>query len=416
MVFRELVKRLCNQKKQTMKNTLSALLLCGAICSQSQIKVFSGGSVSYGSTTGPSYGEKHHFSGNTIISATPTFPGSGGSAAFIRGNDYFSSATTPDYTWQGNDQTGFFHPASNQIGITLGGSEKIKIISNGDLLIGTSNDNAKINTYCDYTAGYFKVDHASDWYPTLVTETNRHSSVNYQLKLGSTTTFYVAGDGWIYSGGNYLGSDQTLKNTIATIDSASAKINKIRGVTYKLNKETQNPLQFPNAKSYMGVVAQEIELVAPEVVKNMHDGTKAVCYEMLVGLLIQASKEQNSKIAKLETDLNTCCSSKSGNKSNRLNNLAPGTIFDEDGESYLKQNKPNPFNKETVIDYNVIENGTAKILVFDMSGKLLKTIPVKIPGKGSITINASDFKAGMYYYSLIVNDAEIDTKKMILTE
>jgi hypothetical protein len=79
------------------------------------------------------------------------------------------------------------------------------------------------------------------------------------------------------------------------------------------------------------------------------------------------------------------------------------------------QNKPNPFNKQTVIDYNVVEEGSASILVFDMNGKLLKTIPVKIPGKGSITINANDFNPGMYYYSLIVNDKEVDTKKMILT-
>lgn len=72
-----------------------------------QIKVFSGGSISYGSTTAPSSGEKHKFTGNVVISSSPT---NTASTAYIRGNAGFSSATTPEYTWLGNDQTGFFHP------------------------------------------------------------------------------------------------------------------------------------------------------------------------------------------------------------------------------------------------------------------------------------------------------------------
>ena len=63
-----------------------------------------------------------------------------------------------------------------------------------------------------------------------------------------------------------------------------------------------------------------------------------------------------------------------------------------------------------------MQEGKGSILVFDMNGKLLKTITVKIPGKGSVTITANDLPAGMYYYTLVVNDNEVDTKKMILTE
>lgn len=397
-----------------MKNIILTACLFIIISTHAQMKIFTGGTTVIGDLSSTGSGSKLTVVGNsTFLDANTTIT----SAPFIRGGHAYSGATTPDYSWWGNDQTGLFHPASNVIGFTIGGSEKIRLSSYGDLLIGTTNDNAKIATYSSNSpAGYFKIDHSSDWNSTLTTETNRHYSVNYQLNYGSTTNFYVAGDGWIYSQGNYLGSDQTIKNTIKTIDSASAKINKIRGVTYKLNKETQNPQDFPSAKTYMGVIAQEVELVAPEVIKTMHDGTKGVCYEMLVGLLIQASKEQNAKIAQLQSDLNNCCNAGNERKINSNDKTAPGNNSIEDGSSYLKQNKPNPFNKETIIDYNVVQEGSAKILVFDMSGKLLKTIAIKIPGKGSITISASDFKAGMYYYSLIVNDNEIDTKKMILTE
>lgn len=154
----------------------------------------------------------------------------------------------------------------------------------------------------------------------------------------------------------------------------------------------------------------------PEAVETMDNGVKAVSYQTLVPLLIEAIKTQNKTISALQNDVNNCCAKPTGGKNNRSINTNDGSSSTDDSQSYMKQNKPNPFNKETVIEYNIVESGSASILVFDMNGKLIKTIPVKIPGKGSITINASDLQPGMYYYSLIVNDTEVDTKKMILTE
>lgn len=119
----------------------------------------------------------------------------------------------------------------------------------------------------------------------------------------------------------------------------------------------------------MGVIAQDVEAVAPQVVRTMNDGTKAVCYEMLVGLLIEALKEQNAKVAQLESDVNNCCAKT--NQNNRL--IAPNTNANDETNSgsYIKQNNPNPFNKETIIEYFIAErNANASVLVFDMNGKL----------------------------------------------
>lgn len=60
------------------------------------------------------------------------------SKAYIRGNSTWSTALTPDYTWWGNDQTGFFHPAGNVIGVSIGGNEAMHITDAG-VGIGTSN-------------------------------------------------------------------------------------------------------------------------------------------------------------------------------------------------------------------------------------------------------------------------------------
>ena len=47
---------------------------------------------------------------------------------------------------------------------------------------------------------------------------------------------------------------------------------------------------------------------------------------------------------------------------------------------------------------------TSSILVFDMNGILLKTYPINQSGNGELIINGNELKAGMYIYSLIVNN------------
>lgn len=406
-----------------MKKTIAISLLALTTSINAQIKIFPGGSVTYGATsTGLS--AKHHFVGNFLAVTSSSNTTSG--AALIRGNSGNTSAASPEYTWLGNDQTGLFHPATDVIGFTIGGNEAMRIYSNKKLFIGTQP-----NTGSPWLDGQLTISNPTandqvlvinhnvnaDWKGALTCNLTRTNSTTYGVNLSGTTNFYVAGAGWIYSQGNYLGSDINIKDDIKTIDSATVKLNQLKGVVYKLKKEKQNPSIYGTvAKEYMGVIAQDVEKVAPQAVKTVHDGTKAVSYEMLVGLLIEGFKEQSAKVAQLESDLNACCAKNGGKTTQRTINSSNDNSSNINNQSYLFQNKPNPFNKETIIEYNIVEEGTASILLFDMNGKLIKTISVKIPGQGSVIINAKDLNAGMYYYSLIVNDKEIDTKKMIITE
>jgi hypothetical protein len=89
-------------------------------------------------------------------------------------------------------------------------------------------------------------------------------------------------------------SDERLKSNIKTIDNALEKVCSLRGVSFEKN----------NSPS-IGVIAQEIEKVIPEVVQTNDDemSTKAVAYGNLVGLLIEAIKEQEIKITSLENRL-----------------------------------------------------------------------------------------------------------------
>ena len=58
-------------------------------------------------------------------------------------------------------------------------------------------------------------------------------------------------------------------------------------------------------QSSAGVIAQDVEKVLPEIVRNDVDGYKSLNYNGLIGLLIEAVKEQNETIKSLEQKINT---------------------------------------------------------------------------------------------------------------
>jgi hypothetical protein len=242
------------------------------------------------------------------------------------------------------------------------------------------------------------------------------------VNLNGVDNFYVSGGGWVYNaGGIYSGSDLNLKDNVTTISGALQKINAMRGVTYQLKTEVANPTMFglTSANTYIGVVAQEVEAVAPEFVRDMPNGTKAVAYQNMVGLLIQAIKEQNQEIERMKLDLNECCTVKT---SGAERTMAPEKIENIDvakanKRAFLGQNRPNPFSQNTTINYFLPESIiSANILVFDLNGKLLKTYQITEKGENNLLIDGKQFQAGMYLYSLVIDGKEVDTKRMILTE
>jgi hypothetical protein len=97
----------------------------------------------------------------------------------------------------------------------------------------------------------------------------------------------------------FVSSDKRLKTNIKSIDKPIDKISKIGGYTFewndKSNKET--------GKKDIGVIAQEIEKVLPELVTTRDSGYKAVKYDKIVALLIEGMKEQDLRIKELENKI-----------------------------------------------------------------------------------------------------------------
>lgn len=88
-------------------------------------------------------------------------------------------------------------------------------------------------------------------------------------------------------------SDVSLKDNIETISNALEMVNSLRGVRFNRKDLEGNPLQI-------GVVAQEVEKIVPEVVKTADDGLKSVAYGNLIGLLIEAVKELSAEVEELK--------------------------------------------------------------------------------------------------------------------
>jgi len=288
---------------------------------------------------------------------------------------------------------------------------------------------------------WIKTNHPSGWGDASKISVTRTDTKALTVYYNGETRFYVLGDGTLYSNGIYLGSDRKLKENIQELDSPLDKILKLHGVSYlyKQNQDvmidTSNHNKIDNNKSFsekkrnkrIGVIAQEVETVIPEIVMTMPDSTKAVAYEDLIGYLIEAFKSQNAtvnaqslKIKELENRLvklenKTSSDSKNNLKSAQVTNIS--TVTDNTTNVFLYQNIPNPFSEKTDIQYFLPENiKSASLYLFDMQGIMIKTIPISGQSQGSVIINGSELKPGMYIYTLIADGQEIDTKRMILTE
>ena len=87
------------------------------------------------------------------------------------------------------------------------------------------------------------------------------------------------------------GSDVRLKKDIKTVENALQRLENIRGVEYKLKSNDQKNI---------GVIAQEIEKDFPSLVNEGPNGYKMVDYDGLVGVLVEAVKEQQKEIRDLQ--------------------------------------------------------------------------------------------------------------------
>jgi Chaperone of endosialidase/Secretion system C-terminal sorting domain len=234
---------------------------------------------------------------------------------------------------------------------------------------------------------------------------------------GLAIDFYLDVNGGVRAEGYWAFSDQRFKSNVQTLQNPMERIMKIRGTSYTFRGPSaqEGAVGVPQ----IGFIAQELEQVVPEAVVKGSDGVYAVNYNSLTPLLVEGIKQQQTtiqtltdRVAELEKQLA---------QQNPGSTAPTGTFQDQlpvnPALGNLQQNVPNPFNQQTVINFNVAQNaGVAMIAIYDLNGRQIRSEQVNQRGAGQLVINANELSPGMYIYALIVDGKAADSKRMIVTE
>jgi hypothetical protein len=177
------------------------------------------------------------------------------------------------------------YTADGNYGMTLNGTafrledDRRRNSSTTDIYTGNTHD---------YT--FYDADIGIRWYTANAEE----------MRLEDDGDLHVDGDVIAFS---TTVSDARLKDDVQTIENATEKVNKLRGVSYTWNQGSRK------GQREIGVIAQEVEEVVPEIVHEkklpfVGDETyKTVDYEKLVALLIESNKELTARVEQLEARL-----------------------------------------------------------------------------------------------------------------
>ena len=159
------------------------------------------------------------------------------------------SAGAPAYSFSGDTNNGMYYITTDTIGFSTAGTERLRITAGGAMGLGITPTN---------TSGRFEA-----------------------------TNDIVA----------YSTSDKRWKTGIKNIDSPLEKISQINGVEFDWIED--EPVHG-NKGHDVGVIAQEIELILPEAVQTRESGMKAVQYDKIIPLLVEAIKELQKEIKELK--------------------------------------------------------------------------------------------------------------------
>ncbi len=228
-------------------------------------------------------------------------------------------------------------------------------------------------------------------------------------------------NGGVRAVGFYRLSDGRLKKSINTITTALTKIKALRGVTYTFSGMSKK-IDLPT----LGFIAQEAAKVVPELAVTTNDGMMAVDYDGFIPLLVEGMKEQQAIIETQQKQIDE--TKQQLQKLYDALGITPETttpaavtqnVVDANPEfpnTRLMQNRPNPSNGNTIIEYTLNDNGTALLIVSDLSGNARKTFNNLQKGSNRIVINGGDLAPGIYTYTLTINGKVAGSRKMVIAK
>lgn len=217
-------------------------------------------------------------------------------------------------------------------------------------------------------------------------------------------------------------SDSTLKTNITPIENASVILNNINTYSYTMKGNEE--------KVGYGVLAQELENILPALVDSAQ-GVRGVNYIGLIPFLISSLQEKDKALNDLQNEVIQIRNENDwlreqvemllaviNGEINFSNLKSQHSVGDNiENQPVLYQNSPNPFSQETRIHYFLPEScNNAILFIYNLQGQEIASYSLKQKGEQDCVIQGSELMAGMYVYTLIVDNQIVDTKRMILTK
>jgi hypothetical protein len=203
-------------------------------------------------------------------------------------------------------------------------------------------------------------------------------------------------------------SDENLKENITDLSGALDILSQLQPKRY--NFRCSDPqlahMNLPQGQ-HMGLIAQEVQVVLPELVHDSHlgagfatDGTctgpavdyKSMDYLSLIPLLIGAINE-------LKAQVDACC------EADQRTGLPTGAAAPADALRTERLSiDPNPFTTSTTIRYYIAQEGRARLEVSTEEGRPLEVLREErtMQGEHSYVWNTSGLAAGTYFIALVV--------------
>ena len=272
--------------------------------------------ITAGSTTGFATGVKTQLDANTVVSGSgqinvASTTGDIALGTRTSGNYVASLVAGTNITLSNNSGEG----ATPTIGLTNNTISGIALGSNlATLTIGTGLSGTSYNGSTGVTIANTGV--TSNVAGTGVTVSGATGAVTISIGQAVATSdnvrFNSLGIGMAATGTAgridaandivaFSSSDIRFKENIKPIENAIDKIRKISGNTYDWKEE--NKVEHGYEGNDVGVIAQEVEAVLPQLVQTRESGFKAVKYDKLVALLIEGIKEQQTQIHSLTIEI-----------------------------------------------------------------------------------------------------------------
>lgn len=232
----------------------------------------------------------------------------------------------------------------------------------------------------------------------------------YQLHLSTNSAAKPGSSAWT------VASDERLKQDIVDFTDGLSVVNQIKPVKYRYNGKAG----LPQDKEYIGVVAQEVQKVAPYMVNSFTYQDNAGSEEeyldfdatALTYILINAIKEQQEMLSEQQQKILALESKLAALRGG--SDTSSGAINLGNTSSRLSQNVPNPYSQSTEIRYQVAEEAhSAFIKIYGITGEEIETFDISGQVEGKVVLSPESIPMGTYIYQLWVDGQLKDSKKLV---